>query len=383
MMLVDCIRQEVEAGRLPRHWTVRDLRGNLSLAKQYGASTLNTLPCNHSLSLPELGLGHGVSARPGRFLFYRIGQGRSLVFALPEHADIPADILTGGALAIRTKKIKTREVSELDASLHSLFEFMRAADRRLWNERLQIFWNKRSLFHCESDIARLTALLHGIVNTQSKIKLDNIAVFWKRLSQYQWPSAKPSMGDLIAFLLDSASAKVVEHVTGDIAGKPWAQLFHALKHQPGWGDKTAALFVKNVIRIHRVSAIELHFLSDGAELAMKITDDFVFLPVDAVIIHIFKTCFPHVAKANFSKINAYLHDHYTSDEMLLWDDLWFWGFLTQNSKSNVTNGDDEKRVVAWNAGKYWTLEYYSWADLESIKKNAEEFMKIILKIRVG
>lgn len=61
------------------------------------------------------------------------------------------------------------------------------------------------------------------------------------------------------------------------------------------------------------------------------------LPVDTVIKHIFKRI--NGTEMNFDSINNFLiNGGYRSNEkMLIWDDLWFWGFITQNAQNGNRN----------------------------------------------
>lgn len=366
MSLADTIRAEINAGNLPHHWKTSDLCSNTTLAAQYTASTLNTLPSNHSISLPCLALGNGFSANPADFIFYRVGRSKSYLYALPEHAAMPAATQTRQATSMSTAVAENRNTSDIalrDKDLHKIFEFISHPDKHNWNDQLQAFWNRKTLSHCDTDLSRLKALFYEVVNTQSYIKLDKIAQFWERLGHYEWPSIQPALNDLISFLSSESTSD------SNNQDDPWSELFHALKNQPGWGNKTAALFVKNVIRIHRSEIVDIHFLTDGSQLAKNIEGSTIYLPVDAVIIHIFTKYFRHICKPNFSEINQYLQKHYKPEQIILWDDLWLWGFLTQNSQSS--------RNINWNPGKFWVLQYYSSDQLDPIKIDAMEFIKIL------
>jgi hypothetical protein len=60
-------------------------------------------------------------------------------------------------------------------------------------------------------------------------------------------------------------------------------------------------------------------------------------------------------------------------QMEIWDDLWFWGFITQN-------GSGDQREFVWNENKYWVIKE-SDKSLEmvmEIKRKATEFLDIIL-----
>ena len=87
MPLREVIREEIKAGRLARTWNTSDLRHNRRLTRKYADTTLVTEPPNHSTSLPGLGLGNGFHVNLENPLYRRVGRrGRSIIYALPEHA---------------------------------------------------------------------------------------------------------------------------------------------------------------------------------------------------------------------------------------------------------------------------------------------------------
>ena len=100
-------------------------------------------------------------------------------------------------------------------------------------------------------------------------------------------------------------------------------------------------------------------------------NDEFFLPVDAVIISIFKKL-DSSTKWDFDKINSKLKKVYTESEIEVWDDLWFWGFITQN-------GTGENRNFEWNLNKYWALKESDKTKLQikTIERKAEIFLKLI------
>jgi hypothetical protein len=149
-------------------------------------------------------------------------------------------------------------------------------------------------------------------------------------------------------------------------------LYNGLRAQNGWGQKTAALFVKNVINIHKSGERRLGFFHDARKLVRQITDnERIYLPVDAVIERIF---YPGNAKPHnpFRRINDVLHEMTKDDpsQMLIWDDLWFWGFMTQK-------GAGGGRSMEWNAPKFWAMRSHSKDDVNEIEKLANQFVKLV------
>jgi len=266
--------------------------------------------------------------------------------------------------------------SSVDERLAAVYAFL--SKNHHWNENLQVFWNRKTLSHCPDPLSRLAALLREIAGTQSNEKLDVLAQFWESLDSHQWPSTCPTVGDLLAFLKGGLTDS--ENKKCDQQPGIWSALFLALRLQKGWGPKTAALFVKNVIRVHRSDENHLHFLRDAMPLAKNIArEDILFLPVDRVIIHIFEHGFSSACTPSFNGINAYLQLKYQPDDMLIWDDLWFWGFVTQNSKgvSQQPDGKGPDRKMVWNPGKYWSLQHYGGREISAIEELAGTFIQLV------
>lgn len=162
------------------------------------------------------------------------------------------------------------------------------------------------------------------------------------------------------------------------AKKKKGGLFEALEAQPGWGPKTAALFIRNLALIEQNQVLRSNFWTDIDVLKSEVIN----LPVDAVILSIFsefksedldlKKSVPNT----FKSINTYLKKdlNYSNEDILIWDDLWFWGFITQRSKSK-----DPKRDHIWNDAKYWSIfnAPHDNVSIRRIERHANEFIKII------
>ena len=106
--------------------------------------------------------------------------------------------------------------------------------------------------------------------------------------------------------------------------------------------------------------------------------DMLFLPVDKVITEIFKKIpHPNPKRKNwtFNSINKTLNEKYSGSDMEIWDDLWFWGFITQLG--------GEEREFKLNKDKYWVMKE-SNKDPQIIneifgeKGKAQEFIDIII-----
>jgi hypothetical protein len=170
-----------------------------------------------------------------------------------------------------------------------------------------------------------------VANTQTRPKIDHLVDFYRHLHE------------------NIESTKSFSSFVNLLTGKHsllFNDLYHGLRQQKGWGEKTAALFTKAVYQVHDSYGKEFEFWSDTPRKISR--NDQIWLPVDAVIIHVFKEL--GMTSPSFKKINELLKQHYSGDDLEVWDDLWFWGFITQR-------GSGDSRLVEWNENKYWSLTH--------------------------
>jgi len=147
-------------------------------------------------------------------------------------------------------------------------------------------------------------------------------------------------------------------------------LYNGMKNQNGWGKKTAALFSKSIYHLHNGHYSENLKIWEDVPETIADNDNF-YLPVDAVIIAIFKKL-DSSKNWDFDKVNKTLKEKYNGQQIEVWDDLWFWGFITQN-------GSGGNRAFEWNENKYWALKESDkiQKNILEIKEKAEEFLKIL------
>ena len=236
--------------------------------------------------------------------------------------------------------------------IQSLFEFLER--NKAINLRIQRGYVAESLAPPKvTDCALL--LMQRVLHTQSQPKLDPIAKFLQAAFQ---SNALSSCRDFRRWLLEETGSESI----GD-----------ALRHWAGWGPKTAALFVRNLAIIETSPHLRQRFWADVDVLKREELE----LPVDAVILEIFAHLGPLVRKdlKSYKAINNYLRDEleYSAKEMLIWDDLWFWGFVTQRSASKAQGGG---RTMGWNEGKYWSIPHAPrrQADIAQIMLLSREFV---------
>jgi hypothetical protein len=240
--------------------------------------------------------------------------------------------------------------------LNEIFKFLEANQQ--WNKGIQRRYDDYHLGCEKTSKGQVIRILHAVSETQAQPRLDRLCEFWKEI-----------------FSIPEDDFLDIRKFVGKISGKElsdenvWGPLFSALKEKPGWGQKTSALFVKSCIRIAssghvgdfwRSCRVDEEYLK-GANL---------YLPVDAVINRIFE-CLPGVEVRGFDCINDIIKNNYRGLDILLWDDLWFWGFVTQV-------GGAERRIE-WNEAKYWCL----WAtpkdegSVAEIRRAAHDFVNIL------
>ena len=249
-----------------------------------------------------------------------------------------------------------------DAKLKEILQFLKS--NRKWNRNYQIACYRKALSNAKDPVDRLKGLLFNSVNSQSQPKLDLLLGFWRKVEAYKWHKRPPTVESLTAalatFLDESDKAKWQQGSAG-----PWHRLYQVLRLQKGWGKKTAALFVKAAINMHRSSDTSLHFLEFHGPILKR--GDRLYLPVDAVIIRIFRRLGRR--SPTFDSINNEL-EQLSQNDVLVLDDLWFWGFITQRS-----NGD--KRKIKWNPAKFWGLQSSPKAREKEIERLAGKFITLL------
>ncbi|KVL65422.1 hypothetical protein [Burkholderia ubonensis] len=201
---------------------------------------------------------------------------------------------------------------------------------------------------------RALLLMHKALQTQSKPRLDPICEFFTEIRDQR------AHGDFTTFH---------QHVTE--GGK--LGLVDGLALQPGWGAKTAALFVRNLAYIESTPTLHAKFWRDTRVLE----GDQLRLPVDAVILTIFEALARRIAwtKAiSAPNVGRYFHHDlgYRDEELLIWDDLWFWGFVTQKTVEG-------RRELGWNESKYWAVPHAprDRRSIKHIKQCSERFLMLI------
>jgi len=201
---------------------------------------------------------------------------------------------------------------------------------------------------------KVISLLYNILNSQSQPKINNTSNFFKCI--YENIDKLDTFETFVKFLNKNTENANYEN------------LYIGLKSCKGWGDKTSALFTKVVFNVHNGSYDNSLQIWD--DTPKNIINDKLYLPVDRVIINIFN--YLKFKKNSFLSINKKLNKCSTDKSIAIWDDLWFWGFITQK-------GSGSNRVLEWNLDKYWSLEHSdkSHEMINEIETKARCFIKLL------
>lgn len=238
--------------------------------------------------------------------------------------------------------------------LEDIFKFLK--DNRGFNLHLQEQFFLPVLCVDGSVNPKVINLLYHVANTQSQPKIDPLAEFYQ--SVYKNIEKTETFESFVELLTGKKSTL-------------FNDLYHGLLKQKGWGKKTAALFTKVVYQAHSKLSEDCRFWKDAPNKIIE--SDEIWLPVDAVIIHLFEQL--GMQKPNFDNINRLIKQHYAGDDLEVWDDLWFWGFITQK-------GTGDTRQMEWNENKYWSLTHSDKNPLviSDIKEKSKEFIGLLEKI---
>jgi hypothetical protein len=240
----------------------------------------------------------------------------------------------------------------VNKKLQNIFSFL--TENRQYNQKLQEkFYHNVLSAHSETK-DKVISLLYHIANNQSQPNIDKLAIF------YKWVIDSNCMNSFSDFVSKINPNKI----------ENFNSLFVGMKKQDGWGEKTAALFTKSIYQLHNGNySKHLKIWNDVPSIIT--THDNFYLPVDSVIIAIFQKL-DNSINWNFSKINSLLKEEYNLQKIEIWDDLWFWGFLTQN-------GSGINRKFEWNENKYWVLEETEKnpVSISKIKNKAQKFLKLL------
>jgi hypothetical protein len=248
---------------------------------------------------------------------------------------------------------ETKNIDKMKERLEKIFNFLK--QNRQFNLSLQARIYHSVIYPYNDTTEKVISLLYHIAKTQSQPKIDSLARFYKSI--FEDTSCMTSMCKFI----DKINPK-----------KPlnYESLYKGMIKQNGWGKKTAALFTKSIYQIHNGQYCEKLKIWEDAPNTITDNDNF-YLPVDAVIIAIFKKL-DSTINWKFDNVNETIKEIYKGQDIEVWDDLWFWGFITQK-------GSGKNRKFEWNENKYWALKESDKnpETISIIKEKAETFLNLL------
>ena len=253
--------------------------------------------------------------------------------------------------------VTTTNQSSSKDKINQVFSFL--TEHHSHNHRVQANYYKSILTPYYSVPEKVISLLYTIMGTQSQPKLDFVGGFFQDIHGSENYS---QLGSFRGFL--QALNK------GSKGSMTYLGLFDALNRKNGWGEKTSAFFTKAIYDLHCGDYDPVLNLWADATTG-EVEGDRLYLPVDSVIINVFKLIDPKLN--SFKKINEYLYNAgYTHKNFVIWDDLWFWGYFTQK-------GSGYDRVMGLNEYKYWAYPYFikESDEVKCVMDKAKEFLRII------
>lgn len=189
---------------------------------------------------------------------------------------------------------------------------------------------------------KVIALMHFALHTQNQPKLDYLYRFFKDYDKMGKYSTMQGFVQSLVSIRPASKGQLLLDKEG-AALPTYKNMYYALSAQSGWGPKTAALFTKIIFHLH--TEYQDQGFWEDAPVTIEENDE-LFLPVDEAIMHIFKEI--KDIKWDFDFINQEIKYHWQGADIALWDDLWFWGFLSQQTIA-------KKRVMQFNPAKLYTL----------------------------
>ena len=239
----------------------------------------------------------------------------------------------------------------MNTKIDLLFKFI--SNNRQYNKALQERYYRSVILPYKDENEKIISLLYHIANTQSQPKIDKLAEFYKSIITEE--NSLKSFKEFVVKINPNGKSN-------------FESVYKGMLKQKGWGPKTSALISKSIFHLHNGQYSEDLKIWDDVPKLIDDNDSF-YLPVDAVIIAIFKKLDSSI-NWDFEKINKTLKEKYKEQEIEIWDDLWFWGFITQNGGEN--------RKFEWNENKYWVLKESDKDKLkiQEIKNKCHEFLEI-------
>ena len=291
--------------------------------------------------------------------------------------------------------------------LREVFEFL--SEHRGYNFELQRKYYASIALGSDTAARKLLSLVWKVAQTQSGGDIDRLGWTLFHLENITNQCVQGEKIDLGKWLVAIAN-EMPRHIDHEVFSKrgreyfqsrefersyetsPWRAMTDLFEAIPGLGFKTGRLLAKS---IYHCGSPKLRYLTlDQAYLTNvpKLDEsDLIQLPVDRVIINIFELV--HLKKGigfnmgNDSRKIARTIERccsggedgegkglYSGLSSEVWDDLWFWGFISQKGSGN-------NREHAFNLNKYLCLEFARRDEctLKELKGLSDKFVALCSK----
>lgn len=251
--------------------------------------------------------------------------------------------------------------------LHKIYEFLRSAENKKYNRKVQNLDFKKWDVGCLLNNQRVLSIFWHCAKTQSNPRINSLTRFADQFRDFNSKNINIANKP---FPLNVFFKEILLLNDG-------SELANLAKLGNGWGPKTSALLFKSL----RVAARCNNEMFDKESLDLLHSDRNAMVPVDSVIKHIILNVLKFEYDGDdFSQINKILlsYKKQFDPELTLcefvdvWDELWFWGFITQLSQNRV-------RVVAWNRPKLISISpvLFSNQEIGEISEKAEAFINLL------
>lgn len=165
---------------------------------------------------------------------------------------------------------QNKNIDKMKQKLENIFTFL--IENRQFNHTFQKRVYESIILPYTNKTDKIISLIYHIANTQSRPKIDSLAGFYKNI--FQDTSCMTSMNKFLSKISPSQPLS-------------YDSLYIGMKNQDGWGKKTAALFSKSIYQLHNCQYDKKLRIWNDAPMLIEEGDN-LYLPVDSVIIAVFK-----------------------------------------------------------------------------------------------
>lgn len=251
--------------------------------------------------------------------------------------------------------------------LLKIYNFLQNEENKKYNRKVQNLDFEKWGAGCQYNNQFVFSVFWHCANTQSSPRINLLTHFAEKFKKFNDRYADVANNPFPLGVFFKELFPVQES----------SELLDLAKYGSGWGPKTSALLFKSL----RVAARCNSDIFDMNSMDIIAADRNSMIPVDSVIKHIFVNNLKFECSGNyFDKINKFLlncKDQFDPESSVcefvdVWDELWFWGFITQSSQNGV-------RVTAWNRPKLFSISplLFSNQEIDDISEKSFDFIDLL------